>query len=261
MIRLALANLPFATTRDESVERVVVAIREASEARAAIICFPESYLPGYRIGERVSTPPDQAFLDAAWSHVRDAAARHSIGVVLGTERLIDDRPRITTLVIDKTGDVLGFQDKVQLDPSEEACFDAGTERQVFTIDALTFGVSICHEGWRYPESVRWAAQRGAKLVFHPHFHEAEPGSYRPTVFAETRNSFFEKAVLCRAAENTIYLATVNYASEGSPTTSAVIRPDATVQAYQDYGKAGLLVTDIDLSLATGLYASRLQRTP
>ena len=30
--------------------------------------------------------------------------------------------------------------------------------------ALTFGVAICHEGWRYPETVRWAARRGAHVV-------------------------------------------------------------------------------------------------
>jgi len=26
--------------------------------------------------------------------------------------------------------------------------------------------------------------RGAQIVFHPHFHEAEPGSYRPSTFAD-----------------------------------------------------------------------------
>ena len=33
---------------------------------------------------------------------------------------------------------------------------------------LTFGIAICHEAFRYPETVRWAAVRGAKIVFHPH---------------------------------------------------------------------------------------------
>jgi predicted amidohydrolase len=63
-------------------------------------------------------------------------------------------------------------------------------------------------------------------------------------------------VLCRAAENTCYVATVNMASIGSPTTSAVVRPDGTLLAYQPYGKEGLLIVDIDLATATGLLASR-----
>ncbi len=123
---------------------------------------------------------------------------------------------------------------------------------VFHAGPLTFGVVICHEGWRYPETVRWAARRGAQVVFHPHAHVAEPGSYRPTTFADPANTFHEKAMLCRAAENTVYFASVNCASAGSGTTSAVVRPDGTVQCWQPYGQDGLLVADLDLSLATGL---------
>jgi predicted amidohydrolase len=109
--------------------------------------------------------------------------------------------------------------------------------------------------------VRWAARRGAQVVFHPHAHVAEPGSYRPTVFADPANTFHEKAMFCRAAENTVYFASVNAASGGSGTTSAVIRPDGTLQCWQPYGQDGLLVADLDLSLATGLLASRCRTTP
>lgn len=127
---------------------------------------------------------------------------------------------------------------------------------MFQAGGLTFGVVICHEGWRYPETVRWAARRGAHVVFHPHFGEAEPGGYQPTRYADPANTFHEKAALCRAAENTCFFATVNCASVGSPTTSAVVRPDGTLLAYQPYGTPGLLVADIDLSEATGLLAAR-----
>jgi predicted amidohydrolase len=93
-------------------------------------------------------------------------------------------------------------------------------------------------------------------VFHPHFHEHEPGAYVPSTFADPLNTFHEKAILCRAAENTCYVAMVNNASAGSPTTSAVVRPDGTLLSYQPYGKEGLLIADLDLSAATGLFASR-----
>ena len=127
---------------------------------------------------------------------------------------------------------------------------------MFTTGALTFGVVICHEGWRYPETVRWAVRHGAQVVFHPHFHEAEPGGYRPVSYGDPANTFHEKAVLCRAAENTCYFATVNCASDGSPTTSAVANPDGTLLTHQPYGKEGLLIADVDLTAATGLLASR-----
>jgi predicted amidohydrolase len=255
--RLALANLRFPSTPDESIALAVEAIAQAATGGARIVCFPECFVPGYRgPGKRVP-PPDPVFLERAWSTVADAAAKAGLTVVLGTERLVGGALVATALVIDRDGSLAGFQDKVQIDPSEEITYTPGSGRRVFQADGVTFGVAICHEGWRYPETVRWAARRGARIVFHPHFHEAEPGSYRPSTFADPANTFHEKAVLCRAAENTCYVATVNCASPGSPTTSAVVRPDGTVLEYQPYGREGLLIADIDLAAATGLLASRL----
>jgi predicted amidohydrolase len=185
-----------------------------------------------------------------------AAAKANLAVVLGTERIVNKKLLATALVINAIGMISGFQDKVQIDPSEDGLYTPGSGRQVFQTGPLTFGVVICHEGWRYPETVRWAARCGAQIVFHPHFHEAEPGSFIPSRFADPANTFHEKAALCRAAENTCYFATVNYASSGSPTTSAVVKPDGTLLTYQPYGKEGLLIAHIDLTEATGLLASR-----
>src|SRR5262249_21265480 len=143
------------------------------------------------LGKRVP-PPDPRFLERAWRTVAAAAATSDVAVVLGTERVVDGRLRISALVVDRDGAIAGFQDKVQLDPSEEATYSPGGERRVFRAGDVLFGVAICHEGWRYPETVRWAARRGAHVVFHPHLHEAEPGSYRPSTFADPANTFHEK---------------------------------------------------------------------
>ena len=255
-IRLALANLEFPATPDDSIGRAVAAIAEADRAGATLICFPECFVPGYRgLGPEVA-PPDSAFLERAWTTIARAAGKAGVGVVLGTERLVGDGLRISALVIDNDGTIVGYQDKVQLDPSEETIYVPGNGRRVFQIGGVTFGVAICHEGWRYPETVRWAVRQGAQVVFHPHFHPAEAGGHRPSTFAEPANSFHEKAALCRAAENTCFFATVNYAGEGSPTTSAVVGPDGRLIAFQPYGRPGLLIADVDPSKATGLLARR-----
>lgn len=231
------------------------AITQASVERAELICFPECYVPGYRVGKPVP-PPDPVFLERAWSAIAAAAARAKVTVILGTERVVNDSWFLTALVINPDGSIAGFQDKVQLDPSEEAAYSFGSGRRVFQAGSLTFGIAICHEGWRYPETVRWAVRHGAQVVFHPHFHEAEPGGYMPSGFADPANSFFEKAMLCRAAENTCYFASVNIASHASPTTSAIVRPDGKLLCYQPYGQEGLLIADIDITEATGLLAAR-----
>ncbi len=258
--RIALANLRYPSTPDEAVAVAEAAIREASTAGAEIICFPECFIPGYRAPGRGVPPPDRRFLEQAWSRVARAAGDAGVAVVLGSERVTDAGLLISALVIDRDGNVAGFQDKVQLDPSEEATYAAGSGRRVFRAGSVTFGIVICHEGWRYPETVRWAVRHGAQVVFHPSFHEAGPGGFRPSHFADPANTFHEKAALCRAAENTCYFATANYASAGSPTTSAVVRPDGTVLCHQPYGEPGLLLADLDLSEATGLLASRLRAT-
>lgn len=255
-VRVALANLPFPANPEDSVVQAERAIAEAGALGCAIVCFPEAYLPGYRAPGLDLPPPDPAFLERAWARIAASARAAASAVVLGTERVVDDRLRLTALVVASDGTIAGWQDKVQIDPSEEATYAPGTERRVFQLGALTFGIAICHEGWRYPETVRWAARRGAQVVFHPHFHAAEPGGHRPSTFAEPQSTFHEKAMLCRAAENTCWFASVNCASPGSPTTSAVVRPDGTVLCWQPYGKAGLLVADLDLGLATGRLASR-----
>jgi predicted amidohydrolase len=254
--RIALANLPYPPNPERSIALAEQAVAKASIEGAGIICFPECFVPGYRGLGKLPPPPDPEFLERAWFLIATAAKKANITVVLGTQRSIEDALLATALVITPDGHLEGFQDKVQIDPSEEGTYTPGSGRRVFQAGPLTFGVVICHEGWRYPETVRSAVRHGAQIVFHPHYHIAEPGSYRPSEFADPANSFHEKAALCRAAENTCFFATVNYASTGSPTTSAVVRPDGTLLARQTYGKPGLLIADVDLAEATGLLAAR-----
>ena len=261
-VRIALANIRVPATPDESVCLAQSAIADASRRGALVICFPECFIPGYRWPGTTAPAPDPVFLERAWATVADAARAAGIAVILGTERVTDRGLQISACVFNADGTVQGWQDKGQIDPEEEVVYSAlGNERYVFTAGPLTFGIAICHEGWRYPETVRWAVRRGAQVVFHPHAHVAGPGSYRPSTFADPANTFHEKAILCRAAENTCYVASVNCASEGSGTTSAIARPDGTLQCYQPYGRDGLLVADLDLSTATGLLASRCRVSP
>ncbi|WP_446742932.1 carbon-nitrogen hydrolase family protein [Silvibacterium acidisoli] len=257
-LRIALANLRFPSSPEDSVQLATRAVVEAGTSGAAILCFPECFVPGYRAPGKNLPVPDPTFLAEAWAAVAAAARKAHVCVVLGTERVTERGVMASALVIQADGRADGFQDKVQLDPSEEATYVAGTGRRVFQAGPLTFGVVICHEGWRYPETVRWAAKRGAQVVFHPHFHEAEAGGHVPATFADPANTFHEKSMLCRAAENTCWFASVNCASVGSPTTSAVVRPDGTLLRSQPYGQEGLLAVDIDLDEATGLLAGRLR---
>jgi len=247
VIRIALANLRFPKSPEESLALATASIQQAALAQAHIVCFPECYIPGLRgVGKPVAAP-DAAFLDRAHAAIAQAAARSAITVILGTERIVDGTLRNTALVINPDSSQAGFQDKVQIDPTEEGIYTPGATRHIFQSGPLTFGIAICHEGWRYPETVRWSARRGAHIVFHPNF-------------LDTGQTFHENSILCRAAENTIYFASVNYAIPGSPTTSAVVRPDGSLQSHHPHGQEGLLLADIDPAQATALLASRYKPT-
>ena len=261
-VTIALANLRFPSSPDDSIAQALSAIASAASAHADILCFPECFVPGYRARAQSVPSPDAAFLNRVHQTIAAATGRANLAVILGTERIADNNALLATaLVIDRDGTLLGFQDKVQLAPQEESTYTPGQSRQVFRSGNLTFGISICHEGWRYPETVRWPVRNGAQVVFHPHFHGAEPNAYVPTTFADPANSIFEKTMLCRASENTCYFASVNFAIPGSDTTSAIINPDGTVLAWQPYGVEGLLIATLDLTTATGLYAHRYKPQP
>jgi predicted amidohydrolase len=255
-MRIALATLPFEGSIAGAVARVRDALREAADRGARVVCTPENYLPGYRGAGPSVEPPDADALGEALERVGEHARAAGVALVLGAELPTERGLLMSAVVYDAAGRRVGRQDKVQLDPSEDAGFVAGVGRSVFDVEGLRFGIAICHEGWRYPETVRWAACRGAQLVFHPHLSPATAWGAAPDGWADPRNSFHEKAAMCRAAENGIYFATVNYAVPASETASAVINPDGSLLAYQPHGTAGLLVADLDLTAAGGVLARR-----
>ena len=107
-------------------------------------------------------------------------------------------------------------------------------------------MAICHEGWRYPETVRWAAVRGAKIVFHPQHTGSDRDGVRLTQWGAADAPYYEKAMMMRSIENTIYFASVNYALRFQESATSLIAPSGQCQAYLPYGQEGVLVQAIDL---------------
>lgn len=107
-MRIALANIRFPATPEESVTLAEGAIAQASVERARIICFPECYVPGYRGMGKVVPPPNPRFLEHAWAVIAAAARKANIAAVLGTERVVNDALLATALVINPDGTMAGF---------------------------------------------------------------------------------------------------------------------------------------------------------
>ncbi len=258
IVKIALATPRVATSVDDALARIDRHIADAASQGAEIVCFPEAYLPGLR-GLDFTVPEwTMATQTRAVATVAASASRHRIAVILGLEYLTQTGRRIASMVFDAHGATLGVQFKNQLDPSEEAGYEAGDDRSVYTVNGVTFGIAICHEAFRYPETVRWAAVRGAQIVFHPHCTGSDVAGAPPSRWLDPDGAYYEKAIMCRALENTIYFASVNYGFANQESATSIIAPDGSCVARQPYGEDGVLVYDADLSRATGLLASRLR---
>jgi predicted amidohydrolase len=253
---IALASPRVATSLDEGLEKIRRSMAGAVEMRARIICFPEAYLPGLRGQDFAVLPFEQADQDRVLQTVSQWAKQYQIAVILGMERRVDTGRQIVAAVIDAGGKLLGFQTKNQLDPSEDRFYVPGATRQLFEIDGLKFGVAICHEGWRYPETVRWAAVRGAQIVFHPHMGGSDLQGDAQKHWGAADGPYYEQAMKMRSRENTIYFASVNYAFRFQESATSVIAPSGECQAFLPHGEEGLLVQEINLAEATGLLAKR-----
>lgn len=188
--------------------------------------------------------------------VSEAARQLRIAVVLGMEWVSDAGRQIAAAVIDDNGKLVGVQTKNQLDPTEEPLYVPGQSRRPFEVNGLKFGVAICHEGFRYPETVRWAAVRGATVVFHPHCTGSDRTGSVPSEWASPAGPYYEKAMMCRALENTVYFASVNYAFRYPESATCLIGPAGGCLARLPYGEEGVLVASIDPAAATGLLAGR-----
>lgn len=257
-MKIALASPSFPTSISNGLAQLEALVKNASAQHAAIICFPESYIPGYPAEEFTVERSTKENMQAALQQAYTIAKKYSIAIILPMDWYDDEKFLNVAYVISSEGKPLGYQSKNQLDPTEDVIWDAGTKRQLFEVNGIKLGITICHEGFRYPESVRWAARNDAAIVFHPHFTGSNVSGPTLSEWGDKNNPYYEKAMMMRAMENTIYFASVNYATKFQESASCVIAPDGTCIAHQTYGEVGVVVADIDTSLATGKLAKRFK---
>lgn len=258
-MKVAVASPPFPKSIDDGLTQLEKLVKEAAKQQADIICFPESYLPGYPLEEFEVEPATPENMQAALDKAGKIAAENNIAIILPMDWYSPKGKLNLAHVISKTGEILGYQTKNQLDPSEDNIWIPGTERSIFEVEGVKFGITICHEGFRYPESVRWAARNDAKIVFHPHCSGSDSNvDEELTEWGNKNNPYYEKAMMMRALENTIYFASSNYGMRYPESASSLIDPGGTCIAHQPYGKPGVFVAEIDTDLATGLLAKRFK---
>lgn len=258
MLTIALAQPPAVGRIEDGLPWAERFIAEAARGAADIICFPETFLPGLRGMDFDVEAHDPRKLREAREQVAEMAGRHRIHVIMPMELDSPDGVLNTAFVFSDSGALLGHQTKNQIAPEEDPFYVPGSGRQLFEVKGVLFGVVICHEGWRYPETVRWAATHGAPIVFHPTLTGGATRGHAVQQWGAQDSPYYEKAMVCRSIENGVFMASVNGALAFQEAATALIGPDGDCIAHLPYGEPGLLIQAIDPTDAHRLYARRFK---
>lgn len=84
-LRIGLAAARNAPSVEERLQTVDRFLDDAATQGVAIVCFPETYIPGLRGQDFPVPPPDQRRQQAALEEIRAAAQRSRVAVVMGME--------------------------------------------------------------------------------------------------------------------------------------------------------------------------------
>lgn len=247
-LRVAAAQMKFAPTIRENLEKIENVVRAAIRRRADAVLFPECATTGYAYDFGSLEPAEIA---AALRAVSELASHYRINVLVGTAAFRRRKLQNCLVVFDRQGQPVHCYAKCQLVDSDRQVFTPGDSLALFEIDGVCATAVICHER-RYPEMVRLAVMAGAQILFHPN-------AGMDTLAVSRRKRGGRDGIAVRAFENAIYYVFANSVGpqgggKWSAGDSKIVAPDGSVLRLADNKNEHLLVADLDLSLATRKYA-------
>jgi predicted amidohydrolase len=245
MIRVGVAQVAPTPHLEKNLDKALEYMEKAAEAGVELLCFPETHLPGYRVGMLATDAPcDEQGLAAASEQLAAKCQELSMGVIMGTETPNPDgKPFNSALVLDQNGKPLALHHKSKLTPRDAEAYSPGEEPTPFDFKGISMGLVICFEAFRFPNTTRDLAKGGAQVVFHPQFNHVLPGM-------QWKAPVHEALIMARAAENTIYFISANMSHARNNCRSLVVTPDGLIQKASVLGQEMLLVADLDPALAT-----------
>lgn len=260
-MKIALIQQSCTENKNENIERGLMAVREAAESGANIICFAElAFEPFYPQYQNPNQPEKKAEpipgpITDAFSEI---AKEYGVVIVLNLYEkdgdvlydLYDSSP-----VINTDGSILGTTRMIHI--TDYACFyeqdyytPGNTGAPVYDTPFGKVGVAICYDR-HYPEYMRALAVAGAEIVFIP-----QAGSV-----GEWPEGLYEAEVRTAAFQNGYFMALCNRVGEEPKLTFAgesfVCNPEGEVIAKAGTGTEEILYCNIDLEAVKSSHAKRL----
>jgi predicted amidohydrolase len=150
-MKIAIASPPFPKSIADGLYWLERLVKEAADKQAEILCFPESFIPGYPLDELTIEQTTPEKLNDALSKASSIAAANNIAIILPMDWYTPQGKYNIAHVIDNSGKVLGYQAKNQLDPSEDTWWLPGTERSIFEVNGLKFGILFAMKALDIPK--------------------------------------------------------------------------------------------------------------
>jgi predicted amidohydrolase len=244
-LRIALAQTRQTADREDNRRAIMEAIDSAGAEDVQILCFPETQTFGYRVDIASAEDPVAIdWLDEVHAEVAARCAQLGMACILGTEVKSDgDKPYNSALVIGEDGRLLGVHHKTMLTPLDAVAYEPGIGQHTFDLFGVTVGVVICFEGLRFAETTAECVRTGAQIIFHPQNNTTRPNDWKIPIH--------HAMIVTRAAENTVWFASCNACLPPHQNSrSMIVAPDGHIHAQTELMREELLVSDIDIELAT-----------
>ena len=249
-LRGAAVQMKFAPTLDENLAKIERLVRKAAQDGADAVLLPECATTGYAYDFSNLRPAE---LHGALTELCRMAAGFRVNLLAGSPVFRHGKLYNCLLVLDRKGSVTHCYAKCHLTEMDAAHFAPGNAVALFEIDGVPATTVICHER-RYPELVRLAVMAGARILFHPN-----AGMDSLEVSRQKRHG--RDGISARAFENAIYYVFANSVGpQGKGRWSAgdtkIVGPDERVLGLADNRSETVVMADLDLTKATGIYATR-----
>lgn len=168
-IRIATAQLnPVLGALEENAARAAETMREAHEAGADIVVFPEMFIGGYQLQDLVDKP---AFIESCDRVVRKLAAEtKDLPPALIGLPLMEDGKEYNCVYVFEGGEVKTIIRKHELPNygvfDEERFYVSGAPSGPVEIAGVRIGVAICEDIW-FPDVCETLQESGAEIIISP----------------------------------------------------------------------------------------------
>jgi predicted amidohydrolase len=172
-------------------------VGQAGTMGTDVVCLPE--YANCMGDESVWQQPGEAEQDPVFEKIARLASSYSMYVILPLLEGRDGRRYNTSVILDRTGEILGRYDKTHLTAveREDQAVTAGDDYPVFDLDFGRIGIMTCYDG-HFPEVARLLGVGGAEIIFFP--------SLQRRLTAE----HLELQVRCRAIDNCLWVVRSSY---------------------------------------------------